>query len=716
LREVVANVEKTMRGADKAAARASGTSGARAAAKKAEAKAAQAASKAVPTFERLARHFGESDGALTQTSYRDYFRRLLNDATRADAKVDLKRAVALYGAVPDERQLLGAFLLLFAQPGSADRFARADAERALRDEARLLREADCARLKALLKQAADALRAFHGANQTPNMVGASKDKREGCQGAKAFLEAYLSRTHRAQAGQQRAYGAGWVIEQVDALGDSKLLAADPMALTRLGVVARCFPSADLEAIRQTAVQCNGELLARLAKECEAAPDAAAAKLALFHTELAASALKRGDAQACAALQSTVKALLETTLDPAPPLDAAAGPAERSVEAAMELGLVPAVRDCQKNEAQLRRDLAALLEQKNREGFEAKVRVLMEQNPHFDPTSHLVVGNYLVHGAGERTKLTEPYEGFLWRFLTTSESPAEAPPRPPSQPQPGTSAAAKVANLYALLPFFMPFLLQGGMVFFDNDVLTELNLFLFENVELLASWNLPLLLRSGRAFFKTLTGEDEEAIARLAESKEEQWHLLNCLRRPAQCKAHLAGWSLARVALSLVVLYGVYVNMHPLASLNTLDLLAKWTLGVRPLQAAASAMARASAAVLKRASASLQGGVVDQAKRRRVEAAAAPPPLPEGRKRGPEVEVDEGAGDDRRHKRPRTEEAPPPPRAHGLVGLVAGEGAPQASSHAEKSAPPSHPVAQAASGLFDRLKALRTYFSRRSVAA
>lgn len=736
------------------AAKKSGSSSAKSTLKKAEAKAAKArvavdlaVEKATAevelSFAGIKHRVGEGSDDLKKNeteSYEDYFQRvytsyfkkLFNDAKSNAAKIDFKRAVALYGAVPDERQLLGAFLLLFAQPTS-DRspcFSRANAEEALRHPDVLFEDVDCNRLKKIMRDTSAFVREFHGLNQTPGMVGASKE----CGEAKKFVGTYLRREHVPQAGQKTLkpgkVGFREVIAMADRpaltsaaisgphlLSNSKVGAIDPMALTRLGVVARCFPNAKIEVVQQVAQECNDVLLERLSKQCKASPNVALSVLGMFHMEMAASALKKGS-DACAALKATVKKLLETAIGPYPPLAADATSAERLTQTAMEAGFVPLLRDCQSKEASLRRRLSDLIENNKESEFKALIRELLDANRDFDTKGHQRVGELLLQGQGAASTSQESYQDFLWRFLVReSELSVDSPPRSSFPPR-----SSLWANAYALLPFFLPLLVALQSEFVGSFELHRILLFVFENVEQLTALNVPILLKSARTFFKTLTSAEEQEILDLEADKDAQWRLLSCIFRPFQCRVDFRGWSPARICLSAFILWVVYCTAHPLAALGTVDYAFNFALGFKPVQFAASTIAKGSASALKRTATSLHGAM-EQAKKRRVELADPPsreqPILAENRKRSADV-------DHVPSKRQRVElVAQEPPIARGVVGLVAGADAVHENigrgddanlpreSHDQHPSPQPHPVVQTANSLFAKLKSFGSYLSRRS---
>jgi hypothetical protein len=696
-------------------------------------KAKTASSMLKEKITKLQQRFGLAEKNGTG-SFQEYVEGLLRDASDVDAKMERSRALALYAAVPDERQLLAAFLLLFSL-SDAPR-SRREAEEALRNYDALLQKVDCQRLQKLLRETSSFVASSYGRNQTPGMVAAAKK----CEDAKGFLRKYLTRTHVSQSGQHASYGAGSVIATADSArgGDS-----DPMSLLRVGVVARCFPTDSLETVRQKAEVCNDVLLDELRKQCEASPGLAYSLLGMFHFELAASALKREDDDAARSqLLDGVKKFLETTVDPAPPLGGTASAAEKLLEKGFELGLVPLLRDCKTKEKELRKRLAGFLEQNDKRAFEKDIVDLLRRNPYFNARIRRSVGESFlnVEGAAAFQKPNrESYEAFLWRFFKervtrapptsaslsptpsipsplspSPSSPMSLPPSPstplslppsPSTPRPRSPLPGPISphirtslaeNVYALLPFLLPLVLHSGRALDVSDALDQMVLFIFENVQQLTSLNLPLLFSSGKVFFKALTDEETEEIRRLAENREEQWHLLNCLCRPFQCKVKLAGWSLAKTSLAFFVLWACWLQLHPVSYLQTVDFAFDLALGVRPVLAATSAVAHGAGSALKRAAELVQG----DRKKRRVDAPLVPPAgsVAEGdRKRGAE----EAGG---RNKRQRLGEA---------EGVEAAREPQAAIAEKKEGSTPVHHVARAANSIFEGIRGFGASLWRRS---
>lgn len=380
-----------------------------------------------------------------------YIRRIFKDAADADARIDLERAIGLYGATEDNRQLLAAFLLLFSGlvEGKTDaRFSRRDAEGVLTNEvavmayvSALAKQSNCGnpeikKLMKLMEKTSSAIFRTHGRNRTRGL--STKNKTE-CGSAITHVSKYLKGAGWDEF-ENRSFGADVAVQEATkgTRENGSLVEDGKMApLTRLGVVARVFRSKDLAKIRNKAAQSNASLMKELFEECLKQPNAPAWALAsmnLIDPDLnATTAIKYSiklsqmkptqkkqygvdQGHACNTFMDTVLMLLQTASDPPPKLQKNASLEENKVQAALSLALVPFLRDSMEVEAKQRKELALLLKDESK--FKERIRELLSENKYFDRKTQRVVGELSLKHLRARSQTHESnYEVFLWDFLS-----------------------------------------------------------------------------------------------------------------------------------------------------------------------------------------------------------------------------------------------------------------------------------------------------------
>jgi hypothetical protein len=399
-------------------------------------------------FPNIVQQFG---GVASTNDVLKYLRRIFKDAADADAKIDLERAIGLYGATEDNRQLLAAFLLLFSGlvEGKTDaRFSRRDAEGVLTNEvavmahvSALAKQSNCGnpeikKLMKLMEKTSSAIFRTHGRNRTRGL--STKNKTE-CGSAITHVSKYLKGAGWDEF-ENRSFGADVAVQEATKVtreNGSLVEDGKMVPLTRLGVVARVFRSKDLAEIRSKAAQSNASLMKELFEECLKQPNAPAwalASMSLIDPDLnAATAIKYStklsqmkpkqknmygadQGHACNTLMDTVLMLLQTASDPPPKLQKNASLEENKVHAALSLALVPFLRDSVEVEAKQRKELALLLNDESK--FKEKIRELLSENKYFDRKTQRVLGELSLKHIRARSQTHESnYEVFLWDFLS-----------------------------------------------------------------------------------------------------------------------------------------------------------------------------------------------------------------------------------------------------------------------------------------------------------
>lgn len=339
-------------------------------------------------------------GTIEQNDFMMYLTKLFADVEDAEAKINLRRAISLYSGHGGNRQLMAAFLLLFAGviPGtSGDTFSRNDAKKVVDKREKITSSlrglctgsgaTKMTKLMKLMKEASKFIASVKGQPQAPHL-GTSKN----CFEAVDTIKQYLS----GKSSWEMVKGNAWE-------GENTIKAADEMSLpqknatkvaqmtgiptdfvpmTRLGVVARVFLYTLPKAV-QMAKKTNYDILMELTLMC-AKLGSEWALSSMHSLDPALNALesmkdskneyeKSVDLnESCNYYIGTVKHLLETAFDPPPMLTDDAKEEEKRVQAALELLLFPYPRDCVDVETKRRTEFADLLRSGKQNEFISKI--------------------------------------------------------------------------------------------------------------------------------------------------------------------------------------------------------------------------------------------------------------------------------------------------------------------------------------------------------
>lgn len=389
-------------------------------------------------------------GTVEKKDFMKYLTKLFEDVDDSEAKIDLHRAIALYSGHGVNRQMLAAFLLLFAgivTGTSGDSFSRNDAMNVINDKERILsslrsfctgsKARNMTKLMKLMVQASKFIVSVEGRNQAPHL-GTSKN----CFEAVHTIKAYLS----GKSSWERVEGNAWegenTVKAADQLSSTQKnianvvqttgIPADVVPMTRLGVVARVFLSTLPEAVK-LAEESNHVVLTKLTLMCaKYGSNWALSSMHSLDPSFNALKLKKDlkDAHenavdlntSCNYFIDAVKRLLETVFDPPPKLMPDATQEEKRVQAALELLLLPYPRDCVTVETKRRTELADLLRNGRRDEFIRKIDVKLD-----DKGSMKLLFERYYRNLGELslTLVHAPhidedksYAEFLWHFLHT----------------------------------------------------------------------------------------------------------------------------------------------------------------------------------------------------------------------------------------------------------------------------------------------------------
>jgi hypothetical protein len=389
-------------------------------------------------------------GMVENKDFMKYLTKLFEDVEDDKARIDLHRAIALYSGHGVNRQMLAAFLLLFAGivPGaSGDTFSRSDAKNVVNDRERIASSLrsfctgsgarKMTKLMKLMVQASNFINSVEGRNQAPHL-GTSKT----CFEAVDTIKAYLSGKSSWEMVKGNAWEKENTIKAADQLSSTqKNMAnvvqttgtpADIVPMTRLGVVARVFSSTLPEAVK-LAEESNHVILTKLALMCaKYGSNWALSSLHSLDPSLNALKLKKDSKDehekavdlntSCNYFIDAVKRLLETAFDPPPKLLPDATREEKRVQAALELLLFPYPRDCVAVETKRRTEFADLLRNERRDDFVRKIDVQLNVE---GPKKSLFLKYYRNLGELSLTLAHAPpidkdksYAEFLWYFLHT----------------------------------------------------------------------------------------------------------------------------------------------------------------------------------------------------------------------------------------------------------------------------------------------------------
>ena len=389
-------------------------------------------------------------GTVEKKDFMKYLTKLFEDIDDGKAKIDLRRAIALYSGHGVNPQMLAAFLLLFAGiiPGtSGDSFSRNDAVNVINDKERILSSLrsfctgsgarKMTQLMKLMVQAAEFIDSVEGRNQAPHL-GTSKT----CFAAIDVIKAYLSGKSSWEMVKGNAWEGENTIKAADQLSSTQKnianvaqmtgIPADVVPMTRLGVVARVFLSTLPEAVK-LAEESNHVILTKLTLMCaKYGSNWALSSMHSLDPSLNALKLKKDSKdkhehavdlnKSCNYFIDAVKRLLETAFDPPPKLMHDATQEEKRVQAALELLLFPYPRDCIAVETKRRTELADLLRNGRRDEFMRKIDVELDLK---GPMKSLFESYYRNLGELSLTLAHAPnidkdksYAEFLWYFLHT----------------------------------------------------------------------------------------------------------------------------------------------------------------------------------------------------------------------------------------------------------------------------------------------------------